>query len=115
MDRQIINGMTNNIILLLIFHFIGDFLLQNTWMATNKHKDLNALTIHCSIYSLAFLYFGPYFCMVTYMLHFCVDFFTSKLSHYLWHSHRIRRFFVLIGADQTIHLITLVLTLEYLT
>jgi len=34
------------IIVFLVFDFIGDFLLQSRWVATNKSKDDEALCIH---------------------------------------------------------------------
>jgi len=34
------------IIVFLVFDFIGDFLLQSRWVATNKSKDNEALGVH---------------------------------------------------------------------
>ena len=38
----------------LLAHFIGDYLLQNDWMAINKKKDNVACTIHVTMYILPF-------------------------------------------------------------
>ena len=43
----------------LLLHLLGDFVLQNNWMAAHKSK-LNregylACTVHCLVYSLPFL------------------------------------------------------------
>lgn len=48
---------TENIIFWgLIFHFIGDYLLQNDWMATNKTKENFPALIHAVVYSLPFIF-----------------------------------------------------------
>jgi|SRR6185437_5500754 len=39
----------------LLAHFIGDYLLQNDWMAVNKKKSSLACTIHVTLYMLPFL------------------------------------------------------------
>ncbi|HFK5582141.1 TPA: DUF3307 domain-containing protein [Elizabethkingia anophelis] len=39
----------------ILAHFIGDFLLQNDWMAQNKKKTSYACTIHVLFYLLPFL------------------------------------------------------------
>jgi hypothetical protein len=36
---------------LLVSHLVGDFLLQNDWMAMNKKKRAVPLTIHCLVYT----------------------------------------------------------------
>jgi hypothetical protein len=98
-----------NIILLMILHFIADFILQSDWMAQNKSKYLYPLFVHCITYASCFLFFGPIFGLITFICHFITDFFTSKLNSYLYTKNR-HWFFVGIGADQLIHNITLILT-----
>ncbi len=47
--------------LLLLGHFVGDFVFQNDWMAKNKKEIGVACITHCTIYTsiiLLFLYFG---------------------------------------------------------
>jgi hypothetical protein len=34
----------------ILAHFIGDYLLQNDWMAQNKKKSNLACTIHVGLY-----------------------------------------------------------------
>jgi len=38
---------------LLVGHLVGDFLLQNRWMAEKKTRYWVPLLIHCSVYTLA--------------------------------------------------------------
>lgn len=116
------------ILYLAMVHFVGDFLLQNNWMALNKSKKLEALTVHCLIYSLCFCFLGWKFFITTFWLHFFVDFFTSRATSWLWFiefgnqyapnrydsvvvdMERRHWFFVMIGADQLLHLISLAVT-----
>ncbi len=39
----------------ILAHFIGDFLLQNDWMAVGKKKSSWICTVHVSLYILPFL------------------------------------------------------------
>ncbi len=38
---------------LLIGHLVGDFLLQNRWMAENKARYWGPLLVHCLVYTSA--------------------------------------------------------------
>lgn len=121
----------NTLLDLAVIHFIGDFLLQNNWMALNKSKKIEALTIHCLIYSACFLFLGWKFALVTFWLHFLTDFFTSRTSAKFWfiqfgneyapyHYDSVvvdmskrHWFFVMLGADQLIHLACLNYTWQF--
>lgn len=39
----------------LLAHLVGDYILQNDWMATEKHKRLSVALLHGAVYSLPFL------------------------------------------------------------
>jgi hypothetical protein len=62
----------------LLLHLIGDYLVQNDWMALNKKKlswkgEL-ACQIHCITYSLPFLYIGSCSAVLTiYLSHYILD------------------------------------------
>lgn len=62
----------------LILHAIGDYLVQNDWMANNKKKltwegEL-ACQIHCVTYSLPFLLIGSWLAVaVIYLTHYAID------------------------------------------
>lgn len=66
-------------------HFVGDYLLQNNWMALNKGEDAGVCAIHVSIYTFAifiFLFFEIGFCAnlgvilaITWITHFIQDHF----------------------------------------
>jgi hypothetical protein len=48
----------NYVVIILICHFVGDFLLQSDKMAVNKSKDWWQLTRHVLAYSIPFMIFG---------------------------------------------------------
>ena len=66
------------IMLQLILHMIGDYLVQNDWMALNKKKltwkgEL-ACQIHCITYSLPFLFIGSWGAVLAiYLSHYLID------------------------------------------
>jgi hypothetical protein len=99
------------IIMIYVFHFIGDFLLQTQWMSLNKSNDLKALTTHCIVYSIPFLWFGLKYAAINGVLHFIVDYFTSKFTKRTAEDQNWRLFFIIIGFDQMLHMIILTLTL----
>jgi hypothetical protein len=81
-------------LILVIGHFVADFLFQNDWMALNKSKSLAALHAHVSVYTavmLPFVYATGLtresvllFLVVTFLTHFATDFCTSRLTGKLW-------------------------------
>lgn len=58
-----------------ILHFVGDYLLQNDWMAQQKTKDWFACTVHCVLYTLPFtfiLWKSPWICLI-FITHYFID------------------------------------------
>lgn len=97
------------IMCLLLLHFLGDFILQSEWMATNKSRDFGALFAHTMVYSMCFLpFFGWKFALVTFLFHTGIDGFTSQITSYLWNRDELHWFFVTIGFDQFLHYVQLV-------
>lgn len=96
---------------LIIIHTVADFVLQTDKMATSKSSQNKWLAIHVGVYSLCMLvYFGPVFAAVNFVLHFVTDWCTSRITSRLWKAGRRHDFFVVIGVDQALHMIALVLT-----
>ena len=107
--------MLTNIIVLFWIHFVADFFLQSTYMSMNKSKSVKALAWHCLIYSLPFLWFGWKYAILAGLLHFPIDFITSRITSKLYAKEEYHWFFVIIGLDQAIHMTILVLTMKYLS
>lgn len=120
--------------LLILFHYIADFIFQDEKWAKAKSYDFNALTDHTIIYSsvmglLTFfclplefasgLHWGG-FVLITFITHTITDYFTSKMVAKKFKENKlgssIPNFgaFSIIGFDQVIHYATLFLTYNYL-
>ena len=95
------------IIIILIIHFIADFVLQSSWMAQNKSKSNIALLTHVLVYMVPFLLIGFWYALLNAFLHFIIDYNTSRLTSKLWAEGKVHWFFVVIGLDQTLHFICL--------
>lgn len=108
---------------LLAVHYVGDFICQTHWQASNKSKRFDALARHvasytfilfigvitifgCTIFVLAFV-------TVNAIAHFVTDFFTSRWSSRLYAKQDWHNFFVVIGLDQLIHQVTLAGTFAF--
>ena len=89
------------ILVLLIAHMVGDFILQSDWMALNKGKRWDALSLHVGVYiavvSLIIAAFqppSPYpyaelwqfggWVLVNGVAHFVTDAITSRVTSRLW-------------------------------
>lgn len=121
----------------LIAHFVGDFLFQSDWMATNKSKHWDVLAIHVCAYTVAFLPFWAVgwipadFLLYLWATHYVTDAITSRITSALWFidmqvpptdielgngqiykfygrfNAKRHWFFAMIGLDQLIHYITI--------
>lgn len=112
------------IYVLLVAHFVADFIAQSDWMAVNKSKRWDALTVHVTVYTgvvSAFLFayyqmtewpgIGPmWFLAATFGTHFVQDAITSRINSRLWQANERHWFFVGIGADQLLHYVILFVT-----
>lgn len=107
---------------IMLIHWIADFICQTRWQAENKSRDLDALFGHVMTYSAVFLIAmlpilgltgSILFTAITYITHVLTDFFTSRFNSWAW-THRPKLFWVGIGFDQYIHLVTLCATYLYI-
>lgn len=105
--------------LLLVVHWVADFVMQTHWQASNKSKRMDALVRHVGTYTAVltvasvalFGIDGLPFAAVNGGLHFATDYVTSRASSKLWAKQDWHNFFVVIGLDQLIHQLTLAATL----
>lgn len=99
-----------NFLVILGAHWIGDFLLQTSTMATKKHASLKWLFIHILTYTVVLLAISQLlfswqvslgFAVFNGAFHLVTDFFTSKLAARFVERPRI--FYPILGFDQMIH------------
>lgn len=112
------------IALILLAHWVGDFLLQSNKMAMEKGQDNLWLSLHVLSYSsvilaVALLLFGSLFLAIQWTLinaalHWVTDYNTSRLNARL-KKESVHYFFVGIGFDQMIHYLCLFGTYTLLT
>jgi hypothetical protein len=123
--------MIYSLVFLLVIHYLADFLCQTREMATNKSTSLKWLTYHVLTYTMvlafsmsAFMYFTSdnagdtimtvwLFTIINGVLHWGTDFLTSKGTTHFYKQENWFGFFSLIGLDQLIHTVTLLLTFNY--
>jgi len=103
-----------NIVQILTIHWIADFILQSEKMANNKSHSIKWLSIHILVYSIPLCLFGFKFALINGVCHFITDYFTSKISKYFYNQRSIRNFFIVVGFDQLLHVLTLLGTYIYL-
>jgi hypothetical protein len=128
------------LISLLSTHFVADFLFQSRNMGRKKGKNIYWLTTHILIYTIVTIFGWVVFFnlfeksfydsltigLLIFSTHFITDFITSKISGYCYlktletknNNHESSkwewRFWSIIGFDQFIHAITLILIYDYL-
>lgn len=121
-----------SIILVKASHYVGDFVCQNRWMGDNKSKRWLPLLAHGLAYtatmyaillpsflilSLIFpAFLVSWFNILIYVLcngslHIVIDYFSSRMSSKAWMSKEIGKFWKIIGADQLVHDIKLIISL----
>lgn len=115
------------ILILLLIHWVADFLLQTPNMALNKSKSNYWLLIHVTVYSLVWFIIGiifykielvVLFTTITFICHLIQDYITSRWTSKLYKEQKyygFPAFFSVIGLDQYLHYIQLILCYEYIT
>lgn len=104
-----------------ILHFVGDYLLQNDWMAQNKTKRWFPCAVHCLLYSIPFYWIvgqNP-FMLIVFGTHYLIDryrlaVYWIKFVNWNWQSRnfgyddlkpRWMSVWLLIIIDNTFHII----------
>lgn len=97
---------------LLLCHLVGDYVLQNQWMADNKTKSWFPAIVHALVYMIPFLFVtqSPIALLVIFGTHAVID--RYRLAKYWCQFYRIGRgapdwlaVWLLILVDNTFHLI----------
>lgn len=99
--------------LIIWMHFVSDFIFQTDQMAMNKSRSNKWLTIHIAAYSAPWLILGWKYALINGAAHWVTDWISSRITSKLWQKQARHWFFVVIGADQAIHMTILFLTIPF--
>lgn len=114
---------------LLLIHWIADFVLQSGYVSENKGRHFMYLCIHILQYgsilaamSLILLLTNPTIGLINLMLwvsyntllHLIIDFVTSKLTTHYRKYQKTHAFFVILGFDQFLHQVSILIIANYL-
>jgi len=113
---------------ILFLHWVFDFHLQDDDMAKGKSSCNRSLTDHVAVYTVGLIVMGlsnvvyfhnwsyvAVFVILNAIIHWCVDWVTSRASSSLFKEGRVHDFFVVVGFDQYLHAISLFGTFVWLT
>lgn len=110
------------IFIILITHYIADFICQTDWEAQNKSVNNMALGSHVFTYIIVWILPSAFldnsnngynlisWWAINYVAHFGTDYVTSRISKYYFNKQDYHNGFIVIGFDQIIHYATLILT-----
>jgi hypothetical protein len=105
---------------LLLVHWIADFVLQTNEQATTKSSSIEALCKHTVTYSAVWVmalaligggWMSVVFGLITFITHTTQDYFTSRWVKHYFDKRNYHNGFVVIGLDQILHYIQIVVTL----
>lgn len=119
------------VLILLIIHYIADYVFQPHRIGANKWNNFDLLTEHVFTYTIIFWFIGTfsavllhlsyndtikvlYFCIITFICHLTTDYFTSKWTHRLYEEQKYHNFFLVLGFDQLLHFTQIILTYYFL-
>lgn len=100
----------SQLIYLLTMHWVMDFIVQNDWMAKNKSSNVWALSAHVALYSIPWFFISIPFALVNGISHLVIDSATSKMSKYFFEREDYHNGFVVIGFDQLLHVVILLVS-----
>lgn len=115
-------------LILILIHFIADFIFQTDEMAKGKSTSNTCLTNHVIAYGIVFavsiiilelwgislsVMIVPWL-LVNLVLHWITDYTTSRINSNNWKLGKVHEFFVGIGADQVVHYACLMGTYYYM-
>lgn len=108
---------TTTVILIVMIHFLADFGLQTHEQAIGKGTDERQLKWHVMVYSA--IWFPMSYCLlenavlstifavITFICHYVTDYFSSRIGKPYWERKDFHNGFVIVGADQVLHILQL--------
>jgi hypothetical protein len=113
----------DNLASALIGHMVGDFVIQNDWMATNKKQRSFPCLVHCVLWTASVMFFAeawsPWLALWLFATHFAIDrtqfisWWMNNVSGQSGFAEHLKPW-SLIAVDNTFHLITLWVGFKYL-
>ncbi|HNW69306.1 MAG TPA: DUF3307 domain-containing protein [Bacteroidales bacterium] len=112
------------ILILVIMHIAGDFLLQGKTLSRLKASKVTALLAHVGIYTLFFIAISPLLLGLTFIqglifssinaaTHLVIDFFTAKFKKIYWQQSE-GKYLAVISIDHILHILILITTYIYM-
>jgi hypothetical protein len=119
-----------SVLFILIVHWFADFVLQTHHMSIRKSSSNYYLSLHVLVYAFTTIVMWSFVFpftsihisslgiwlsfIVIFVTHWITDYFTSRLTSKLYKEERYHDFFVVIGLDQVLHYMQLLITFNYL-
>lgn len=114
------------LMVILIVHWFGDFVLQTDEQAKGKSNSWKFLLFHTVVYSTCFWiasivyiavtgnYNMGWLAPITFIFHTFTDYYTSRVNAQLYSEGKTHQFFVSVGFDQLLHFAQLIITYQIL-
>ena len=107
--------------LILFWHWLADFVLQSDKDAKGKSTSNKSLLSHTLVYSMAWLPIlslnvigALWFVLITFICHTAQDYITSREVKKYFDKQNFHNGFVVIGIDQFLHYVQLILCYYFL-
>lgn len=81
----------NSLTLAIIGHLVGDYLLQNDWMALNKKKQILPCLVHCLLWATAVVAFSGWWSASVFAVLLATHFFQDHTNIIMWWMTRVNR------------------------
>jgi hypothetical protein len=109
----------------IVGHLVGDYLLQNDWMALNKKRHSINCAVHCTLWTLAVCAFSGWWTVsiisILWVTHFVQDR-TSIIIWWMTKANRQQQFatgpcapWSIIVVDNVFHILTIWIVWRFLT
>ena len=92
-------GIIENIFILIISHFIGDYVLQSDFIAKTKCDNIYHLLVHCFLYCIPFLvvYGFGFNIIVLFITHVVIDSLKARYKEINYVTDQILHFIIIFA------------------
>ena len=86
--------MQNTLTSAIIGHLVGDYLLQNDWMALNKKRNISICALHAMLWTLAVMTFAEWWSFTVFAILYCTHLIQDHTNVVTWWMSKVgqRRF-----------------------